>query len=47
MIVQHIVRPWPVFSFLFLYTIGKTPWTGDQSDERKATTYTQDNTNTE
>jgi hypothetical protein len=23
--------PWPVFQFLNLYTVGRTPWTGDQS----------------
>jgi hypothetical protein len=22
--------PWPLFSFLILYTVGRTPWTGDQ-----------------
>jgi hypothetical protein len=22
--------PWPIFSFLILYTVGSTPWTGDQ-----------------
>jgi hypothetical protein len=23
--------PWPIFSFLILYTVCRTPWTGDQS----------------
>jgi hypothetical protein len=22
--------PWPLFSFLIFYTVGRTPWTGDQ-----------------
>jgi hypothetical protein len=35
-----------VFQFLNLYTVGWTPWTGDQP-HRKAATYTQNNTNTE
>jgi hypothetical protein len=34
--------PWPPFQFLNLYTVGRTPWAGD----RKAATYTQNNTNT-
>jgi hypothetical protein len=24
--------PWPLFQFLYLYTVGTTPWTGDQPD---------------
>jgi hypothetical protein len=24
------VGPWPLFSFLIFYTVGRTPWTGDQ-----------------
>jgi hypothetical protein len=34
------------FSFLILYTVGRTPWTGDQP-VGKAATYAQDNTNTD
>jgi hypothetical protein len=29
--LQPFVGPWPLLSFLFLYTVGRTPWTGDQS----------------
>jgi hypothetical protein len=27
---QPFVGPWPFFSFLILYTVGRTPWMGDQ-----------------
>jgi hypothetical protein len=30
MALQPFVGPPPLFSFLILYTIGRTPWTGDQ-----------------
>jgi hypothetical protein len=30
MAVQPFVRPWLFLSFLILYTIGRTPWMGDQ-----------------
>jgi hypothetical protein len=30
MAVQPFVGPWPIFSFLILYTVGRTPWTADQ-----------------
>jgi hypothetical protein len=31
MALQPFVGPWPpFFSFLILYTVGRTPWTGDQ-----------------
>jgi hypothetical protein len=30
MALQPFVGPWPLFSFLILCTIGRTPWTGDQ-----------------
>jgi hypothetical protein len=30
MAVQSFVGSWPFFSFLILYTVGRTPWTGDQ-----------------
>jgi hypothetical protein len=36
--------PWPLFQFL-VYTIGRTPWTGDQPVSRPLPTH--DNTNTE
>jgi hypothetical protein len=40
---------WTLASFhiLNIYTVGRTPWTGGGSDRRKASTYTQNNTNTE
>jgi hypothetical protein len=28
--LQPFVRPWPLFSFLIVYTFGRIPWTGDQ-----------------
>jgi hypothetical protein len=30
MTLQTFVGPWPLFSFLIFYTVGRTPWTGDQ-----------------
>jgi hypothetical protein len=30
MALQPFVGPWPLFSFLILYTVGRAPWTGDQ-----------------
>jgi hypothetical protein len=30
MALQPFVGPWPLVSFLILYTDGSTPWTGDQ-----------------
>jgi hypothetical protein len=33
-IFLHFVGPWPIFQFSNLFTIGRTPWTGDQSDTR-------------
>jgi hypothetical protein len=30
MALQPFVRPWPLFQFFNLYTVGRTPWTGDQ-----------------
>jgi hypothetical protein len=32
--VLQLFGPWPFFSFLILYTVGRTPWTGDQPVER-------------
>jgi hypothetical protein len=31
MALQLFVEPWPFLCFLILYTVGRTPWTGDQS----------------
>jgi hypothetical protein len=31
--------PWPIFQFLNLYTVGKTPWTGDQRVARPLPTH--------
>jgi hypothetical protein len=28
--LQPFFGPWPLFSSLILYTVGRTPWTGDQ-----------------
>jgi hypothetical protein len=34
MALQPFVGPWPFFfSFLILYTVGRTPWTGDQPSQ--------------
>jgi hypothetical protein len=30
MVLQSVVGPCPLFSFLIFYTVGRTPWTGDQ-----------------
>jgi hypothetical protein len=30
MALQIFVGPWPLFQFFNLYTVGRTPWTGDQ-----------------
>jgi hypothetical protein len=30
MVLQPFVGPWPLFQFLNAYTVGRTPWTGDQ-----------------
>jgi hypothetical protein len=31
--------PWPLFQFLNLYTVGRTPWTGDQPVSRPLPTH--------
>jgi hypothetical protein len=36
---QPFVEPWPLFSFLILYTVGRTPWTGDQPVARQLPTH--------
>jgi hypothetical protein len=33
--------PWPLFQFLNLYTVGRTPWTGDQPLSTHRITQTQ------
>jgi hypothetical protein len=33
------VGPWPLFSFLILYTVGKAPWMGDQPVARHLCTH--------
>jgi hypothetical protein len=30
-VLQPFVGPWPLLSFLIFYTVGRAPWTGDQS----------------
>jgi hypothetical protein len=46
MTLQPFAGPWPLFSFLILRTVGRTPWTGDQHVARPLpahrTTQTQD-----
>jgi hypothetical protein len=32
-------KPWPPFQFLNLYTVGMTPWTGDQPVARPLSTH--------
>jgi hypothetical protein len=32
--LNPLVGPWPVYRFLILYTVGRTPWMGDQPMER-------------
>jgi hypothetical protein len=39
MAIQSFVGLWPLFSFLILYTVGRTPWTGDQRVVRPLPTY--------
>jgi hypothetical protein len=39
MALQHFVGPWPLFSFLILYTVGMTPWTGDEPVARPLPTH--------
>jgi hypothetical protein len=35
----HPCGPWPLFQFLNLYTVGRTPWTGDQPVARPLPTH--------
>jgi hypothetical protein len=41
MALQPFVGPWPLFQFLNLYTVGRTPWPGDQPVSRPLPTQTQ------
>jgi hypothetical protein len=45
MVLQPFVGPWQLFSFLILYTVGRTNWPGDQPIARplptRRTTQTQ------
>jgi hypothetical protein len=36
---SRFVGPWPLFSFLILYTVGRTSWTGDQPVSRPLPTH--------
>jgi hypothetical protein len=45
MAAEPSLGPGLLFSFLILYTVGRTAWTGDQPVTRLP--HTQDNTNTE
>jgi hypothetical protein len=38
MVLQPFGR-WRLFSFLILYTVGRTPWAGDQLDARPLPTH--------
>jgi hypothetical protein len=39
MALQPFVGPWPLFSFVILYTVGRTAWTGDQPVARPLPTH--------
>jgi hypothetical protein len=39
MALQSFFGPWPIFRFLILYTVGRTPWTGDQPVARPLPTH--------
>jgi hypothetical protein len=39
MAIQPFVGPWPPFQFLNVYTVGRTPWTGDQLVARPLRTH--------
>jgi hypothetical protein len=36
---RPFVGPWPLFNFLILYTVGSTPWKGDQPVTRPLPTH--------
>jgi hypothetical protein len=46
MALQPVVGPWLLFSFLIVYTVGRTPWMGDQPLQGHYL-YTQYSANTE
>jgi hypothetical protein len=37
--LQPFAGPWPLFSFKIVYTVGRTPWTGDQPVARPLPTH--------
>jgi hypothetical protein len=37
--LQSSVGPWPIYSFLILYTVGRNPWTGGQTVARPIPTH--------
>jgi hypothetical protein len=39
MALQPSVEPWPLLSFLIFYTVGRTPWMGDQPVARPLPTH--------
>jgi hypothetical protein len=39
MAVQPFVGLWPLFSYLIVYTVGRTPWTGISRRRAAASTY--------
>jgi hypothetical protein len=39
MVLQLCVGPWPLFQFLNLYTVGRTPWKSDQPVARSLPTH--------
>jgi hypothetical protein len=39
MALTLFVGPWPLFQFLNFYTVGRTPWTGDQTFTRPLPTH--------
>jgi hypothetical protein len=41
MALKLFVGPWPLFSFLILYTVGRTPWTEDQCVPRPLYLHTE------
>ena len=40
MAIERFAGPWPLFSSLIVYTVGRIPWTGDQSVARPLPTQT-------
>jgi hypothetical protein len=46
MVLRAFVGPWPHFQFLYLYAVGRTPWTGDQPVARPLPTHRTTQTQT-